>query len=159
MSLRIWCICATFFYYVTSSDLQSYEKVSGSLRVLQPFHWTTPDTPVKTSSKDCDVAPYSDNVGDRATCTFTRSVDRDPDRIPSEIPNVKCKCLDSLCSKLGDYRCLEVKETLMVAYRKQDSAKLVNGTAEVTTACVCVMSRSALASGGGTRTADVDKKL
>lgn len=159
MSLRIVCICATFFYYVASSDLPPYEKVGGSFRLLKPSGGSALGIPVETASKDCDVAPYSYIVGDRATCTFTRSVDTDPDRIPSEIPNVKCKCLGSLCSKLGDYRCLEVKETLMVAYWKQNSAKLVNGTAEVTTSCVCVMSRSVLASGGGTRTADVDTKL
>ncbi|KAG0435804.1 hypothetical protein HPB47_018312 [Ixodes persulcatus] len=37
---------------------------------------------------DCQAQPQSHFIGDRSSCTFTKLVDRDPGRIPSEIPTV-----------------------------------------------------------------------
>lgn len=111
-----------------------------------------------TSDNECEANPSAYTVGDRATCTYTRTVDVDPQRIPSEVPSVKCKCLDSVCSSRGEYRCQEVKELLPVAYYKAGSSQLANKTMEVTTACVCVASRSAPANGGKYRTENVDNE-
>lgn len=115
------------------------------LNVLQ---WTS-------ASGTCTPMPQSSNIGDRATCPFTMSVDADPHRIPSELPVTKCNCLDSRCSDAGDYRCQEVKSTFQVAYRA-DGGGLVNKTLELTTSCVCIVYKSALAVFGGPRTTGGD---
>lgn len=107
----------------------------------------------------CEADPTARNIGDRATCTYTRSVDRDDSRIPPEIPMVKCRCRDSLCRDLGDFRCKEVREKILVAYRKgAGSLEYQNKTFEVTTACVCAANRSVKTSGGVTRIANVGEK-
>ncbi|KAL1478658.1 hypothetical protein MTO96_034928 [Rhipicephalus appendiculatus] len=79
------------------------------------------------------------------------SVDVDLSRIPPELPVTKCNCPDSLCSDKGDNRCQEVKSTFHVVYRDA-SSKLTNKTLELTTACVCVVKRSAGAVWGSQRT-------
>ncbi|KAL1471342.1 hypothetical protein MTO96_023721 [Rhipicephalus appendiculatus] len=113
----------------------------------------------RTASQDpasgrCVPRPESYSVENRATCTFTRVVDIDSRRIPSEIASVKCKCPGSICSDRGDFRCLEVKQTVKVSYPRNGacgsrSAVLVNKTVEVTTACVCALSRTLSAAEDG----------
>ncbi|KAH8031940.1 hypothetical protein HPB51_022138 [Rhipicephalus microplus] len=84
----------------------------------------------------------SDRVEERALCTYTRTVDKDQARLPTEIPTVRCNCLDSLCGNVGDFRCHEVTEKYPVYYPGQRR----NLGIEVTTACICVASRSRQAS-------------
>lgn len=97
----------------------------------------------KGSTGICAPQPESFGIGSRATCTFRKIVDIDSQRIPPAIPSVRCKCPGSLCSSLGDYRCVEVKDSLQVSYRNPTSpASLVNKTLEVTTSCVCATTRS-----------------
>uniref|UniRef100_A0A147BH77 Interleukin-17 n=1 Tax=Ixodes ricinus TaxID=34613 RepID=A0A147BH77_IXORI len=91
---------------------------------------------------DCQAQPQSQFIGDRSSCTFTRLVDRDSSRIPSEIPTVSCRCPDSLCSLLGDFRCREVTETFPVKYKRGRQPRYRSGTVNVTIACVCAMNRS-----------------
>ncbi|KAH7976737.1 hypothetical protein HPB52_018737 [Rhipicephalus sanguineus] len=55
----------------------------------------------------CSPVPQSSDIGDRATCPFTVTVDTNRERIPAELPMMKCNCPDSLCSTAGDYRCQE----------------------------------------------------
>ncbi|CAN7939755.1 unnamed protein product [Ixodes hexagonus] len=105
---------------------------------------------------NCDPNTQSANIGDRATCTFTRHVDADPTRVPPEIATVKCNCRDSLCSKLGDFRCQEVTETMTVAYVNVTSSVLRRESKAVTVACVCATNRSLGAIGGGKRTGQVN---
>lgn len=104
----------------------------------------------KESTGICAPQPESFGIGGRATCTFRKVVDIDSHRIPPAIPSVRCKCPGSLCSSLGDYRCVEVKDSLQVSYRSPTSpASLVNKTLEVTTSCVCAASRSVHADADG----------
>nr|XP_050031188.1 uncharacterized protein LOC126527411 [Dermacentor andersoni] len=113
-----------------------------------------------SAGDDCSPKPQGRNIGERATCTSTSSVDVDATRIPAELPSVKCNCPGSLCSSKGDYRCQEVRSTFRVAYRDGDSGlELANGTVELTTSCVCAVGRTAPAgSGGGVTTSNVDKE-
>ncbi|KAH7974262.1 hypothetical protein HPB49_013358 [Dermacentor silvarum] len=100
----------------------------------------------------CSPVPQSADIGDRATCPFTVTVDADPERIPAELPVMKCNCPDSLCSVAGDYRCQEVRSTFRVAFRAGgSSSQLTNKTLELPTSCVCVVARSASGQTGGTR--------
>lgn len=117
---------------------------------------TTPKT--FFSRSNCSPRPEGSSIGERATCPFTVAVDVDPTRIPSELPVVKCNCLDYLCSPIGDYRCMEVRNTIHVAFRDGDGAsKLRNGTLELATSCVCAVGRSVKANTGGFRTQDVNR--
>ncbi|CAN7990104.1 unnamed protein product [Ixodes pacificus] len=112
------------------------------------------DSP-RISTENCDPDAKSDNIGDRAICTFTRHVDVDSTRIPPKIATVKCNCRDSLCSKLGDFRCQEVTETLKVAFVNETSMVVRQRSKEVTVACVCAINRSAGALLGLKRTGQV----
>ncbi|KAG0419104.1 hypothetical protein HPB47_004365 [Ixodes persulcatus] len=94
-------------------------------------------------ASNCEPSAKSYYIGDRATCTFTRSVDFDVDRIPPTIITFKCNCRDSLCTTTGDFRCQEVKETMTVAYVNATSSVVRKESMEVTLACVCATSRSA----------------
>uniref|UniRef100_A0A147BTN6 Uncharacterized protein n=1 Tax=Ixodes ricinus TaxID=34613 RepID=A0A147BTN6_IXORI len=111
--------------------------------------------PPRISTENCDPDARSLNIGDRATCTFTRHVDVDSTRIPPEIATVKCNCRDSLCSKLGDFRCQEVTETIKVAFVNETSSVVRRESKEVTVACVCAINRSAGALLGLKRTGQV----
>ncbi|KAH7984924.1 hypothetical protein HPB52_024433 [Rhipicephalus sanguineus] len=102
----------------------------------------------------CAPQPRGASIGERATCTFTTTVDVDATRVPAELPVVKCNCPGNLCRSDGDYRCQEVRSTFRVAYR--GGTELVNGTVELTTSCVCAVSRTAVA-GGGDRISNVNK--
>uniref|UniRef100_A0A6B0UW49 Putative interleukin-17 n=1 Tax=Ixodes ricinus TaxID=34613 RepID=A0A6B0UW49_IXORI len=107
---------------------------------------------------DCQAQPQSQFIGDRSSCTFTRLVDRDPRRIPSEIPTVSCRCPDSLCSLQGDFRCREVTETFPVVYKRGLLPRYRSGTVNVTVACVCAVNRSIRAAGANYRIADAGKR-
>nr|XP_054924879.1 uncharacterized protein LOC126527725 [Dermacentor andersoni] len=98
----------------------------------------------------CAPQAHSFGVGDRSTCTFSKIVDIDEQRIPPAIPSVRCKCPGSLCSSRGDFRCVEVKDPIQVSYRSLKSpTTLYNKTIDVTTSCVCAMSRSSSAKSSG----------
>lgn len=98
----------------------------------------------------CAPQPDSFGIGGRVTCTFKKVVDIDSQRIPPAIPSVRCKCPGSLCSSLGDYRCVEVTDSLQVSYRSPTSpTSLVNKTIDLTTSCVCAATRSARAKDEG----------
>ncbi|KAK8779115.1 hypothetical protein V5799_019540, partial [Amblyomma americanum] len=88
----------------------------------------------KESGTTCEPDLSSSEIGDRALCPYTRTLDRDPDRFPPEIATVHCNCVESLCGDVGDFRCHEVKEKLLVNYPAQRR----NSSVEVTTACICV---------------------
>ncbi|KAH7974885.1 hypothetical protein HPB49_020820 [Dermacentor silvarum] len=107
----------------------------------------------------CSPKPQGISIGERATCTFTSSVDVDATRIPAELPVVKCHCPSNLCSSKGDYRCQEVRSTYRVAYRGGTTGlELTDGTVELTTSCVCAVSRTAVAGSGGVRTSNIGKE-
>lgn len=97
----------------------------------------------------CAPDPESASIGDRASCTFTRSVDVDENRIPARIPFVSCKCPGRFCQDGGDFWCHEVRETFHVMLFNHREGPARNETLEVVTSCVCVMSRSARASSSG----------
>lgn len=97
------------------------------------------------ATEPCRPHPESPNIGDRSLCTFERNVDRNVGRIPPEIPTVTCRCRDDLCTRLGDFRCHEVKEVLQVAHRVGNTLR--NETLRVTTACICASNRSVQAPG------------
>ncbi|KAL1467195.1 hypothetical protein MTO96_026236 [Rhipicephalus appendiculatus] len=100
----------------------------------------------------CSPVPQSSEIGDRATCPFTLTVDINHERIPAELPMMKCNCPDSLCSTVGDYRCQELRSTFRVAFRYgASSSQLTNKTVELPTSCVCVVARSASGQTGGSR--------
>lgn len=99
----------------------------------------------------CDPNPEAVDVGNRSTCTFTRTVHRDPTRIPPEWAVFECKCPGTLCAGLGDYRCQEVKERVHVAYVVAGSSELRWVTLKLTVACVCAASRSSKAVQGQSR--------
>ncbi|KAL1425033.1 hypothetical protein MTO96_019541 [Rhipicephalus appendiculatus] len=95
---------------------------------------------------ECAPGHNSVDIGNRATCTFTRIVNIDPLRMPPEIPSVRCKCPGNRCRPEGHFRCLEVREKIMVFYPNwKDGSRwsVRNTTVDVTTACVCAMTRSA----------------
>ncbi|KAH7974771.1 hypothetical protein HPB49_019245 [Dermacentor silvarum] len=108
------------------------------------------NTRPRASIEACIPDGESSNIGDRASCTFTRIVDVDSNRFPSRIPTVSCKCPGLLCSPLGDFRCHEIKEQLAVVFRARNGA-FRNDTIEVTVSCVCALSRSRQADGIGIR--------
>ncbi|KAH7975492.1 hypothetical protein HPB52_002123 [Rhipicephalus sanguineus] len=98
----------------------------------------------------CAPQPQSFGVGGRSTCTFSKIVDIDQHRIPPAIPTVKCKCPGNLCSSRGDFRCVEVRDPIQVSYRSSKSpTALFNKTIDVTTSCVCAMSRSGSSKSSG----------
>ncbi|KAH6922717.1 hypothetical protein HPB50_018333 [Hyalomma asiaticum] len=108
----------------------------------------------------CSPRPQGVSIGERSTCPFVATVDLDGTRIPAELPMVKCNCPGTLCSSEGDYRCQEVRNTFSVTYRDgAGDSKLVNGTVELTTSCVCAVSRTAISGPGGLRTANVNNEL
>lgn len=98
---------------------------------------------------ECVPDAESSSIGDRASCTFTRSVDVDENRIPARIPFVSCKCPGLFCKEDVRFRCHEVKETfhVMLFNRREGSAR--NETLEVVTSCVCAAGRSTRASSSG----------
>lgn len=96
--------------------------------------------------EQCVPAPQSPKIGDRSLCTYDRNVDTDVGRIPPQIPTVKCRCRDGLCTAQEDFRCQEVTEMLQVAYR--DGNTFRNETLSVTLACLCASSPSIQASSG-----------
>lgn len=108
--------------------------------------------------QECLPDPESANIGDRASCTFTRSVDVDASRIPARIPFVSCKCPGLLCKVGGDYRCQEVKETFHVAHFNLRRGSIINETLEVVTSCVCAVGRSTRASSSGVFLRTVDTR-
>ncbi|KAH6922647.1 hypothetical protein HPB50_017456 [Hyalomma asiaticum] len=87
---------------------------------------------------NCDPRPTSSRIEDRALCPYAEIIDKDLARLPREIPTVRCNCPDSLCGNVGDFRCHEVTEKYLVYYPAQRR----NLSIEVTTACICVASRS-----------------
>ncbi|XP_065305698.2 interleukin cytokine-related protein 17.1-like [Dermacentor albipictus] len=103
----------------------------------------------------CDPNGVSEAIGDRSTCTFSTTLDRDPNRVPPELPVVKCRCLDNTCSVAGDFRCHEVTHNMTVAYRVPGSSTLRNKVIQVTTACVCAVAKTRQAPGGAVRPANV----
>ncbi|KAG0437030.1 hypothetical protein HPB47_017641 [Ixodes persulcatus] len=109
----------------------------------------------RISTGNCDPDAKSHNIGDRATCTFIRHVDVDSARIPPEMAIVKCNCRDSLCSKLGDFRCQQVTETITVPFVNETSSVVRRQSKEVTVASVCAINRSAGALRGLKRTGEV----
>ncbi|KAL1425034.1 hypothetical protein MTO96_019542 [Rhipicephalus appendiculatus] len=69
-----------------------------------------------------------------------------------DTPSVRCKCPSKLCSLTGDFRCLELREKITVSYPRwidRSRWSVRNTTVDVTTACICGTSRSALAPDGG----------
>ncbi|CAN7945075.1 unnamed protein product [Ixodes hexagonus] len=131
---------------------------------IVPFSWVLVWTAALSSANDvvksvttetngCKPVLKSTEIGDRATCTFRRVVDMDPTRIPPEIATVRCNCSDTLCTELGDFRCREVREKMVVSYVVKGSSALRSRTLEVTTACICAANRSVQAPGGGDRPA------
>lgn len=98
--------------------------------------------PVDVSATECSENTYGPYVGTRVTCPFIEEVDIDPTRIPDVLPKAKCNCPGSLCRMKGDFRCLEVKSTFHVAYRRQvgNRWRLINGTCKLPTSCVCATS-------------------
>lgn len=95
--------------------------------------------PAREMSHAFCFANVSDpQIGGRASCTFERRIDSDPDRFPTELPFVECKCPDSICTKTGDYRCVQVNSTFEVVYQKKYGK--VWGTVELSTSCVCATS-------------------
>lgn len=123
------CICVTVVIFT----------ISGKRLLAAP---TNDD-----SGEKCDAKPASSRIEERALCTYTRIIDKDKARHPPEIPVVRCNCLDSLCGNVGDFRCHEVTEKVLVHY----PAQLRNLSIEVTTACICVASQSKPASPMQTR--------
>ncbi|KAH6922716.1 hypothetical protein HPB50_018332 [Hyalomma asiaticum] len=111
---------------------------------------------LKAPSGECAPQPTSYGIGGRATCTFIRVLDIDSQRMPPEIPSVRCKCPGNLCSPTGDFRCQEVREKVKVSYPRWQDGHLWsvhNKTIDVTTACICAMSQAVMAHD------DVDRKL
>lgn len=109
-------------------------------------------------SQECIPDPGSASIGDRASCTFTRSVDVDESRLPTRIPFVNCKCPGLLCRDGGDYRCHEIKETFHVMHFNLRSGSIRNETLEVVTSCVCAVARSTRASSSGVYLRTVDTR-
>lgn len=113
------------------------------------------------SPEKCRPQMNSYSIGGRSTCTFTRVLDIDSQRIPPEIPIVRCNCPGNLCSPLGDFRCQEVRESIKVSYviagnTSSSVTSLKTKTMEVTTACVCAASKSRKAlEDGSVRTMDI----
>lgn len=103
----------------------------------------------------CKPMPRATEIGDRATCPFTATVDVDPNRIPTQLPVVKCNCRNSICSEKGDFRCHEVRTLFRVAHRvggKSSTWELTEKTLALPTSCVCVVGTSSAAHPGGPRT-------
>ncbi|KAL1433743.1 hypothetical protein MTO96_012275 [Rhipicephalus appendiculatus] len=75
--------------------------VSGVLSAGFAAHKDAASEFSKASSDKCAPKHNSYGIGNRATCTFTRVLDIDSQRMPPEIPSVKCKCPGNLCSPTG----------------------------------------------------------
>lgn len=90
------------------------------------------------SPPNCFVNASDSEIGGRARCTFETRIDFDQARFPLGLPYVKCKCLNSICSKKGDFRCVEVPRTFEVFYLTTSGRTY--GTVELPTSCVCATS-------------------
>ncbi|KAH7974776.1 hypothetical protein HPB49_019272 [Dermacentor silvarum] len=97
---------------------------------------------IERFEKSCEPEPTAEHVGGRATCPFERRLDYDPRRIPAVVPTVTCHCPNSFCRDGGDFRCVEVRESLRVFYVNETSPSLSMSTIHVTTSCVCAISQS-----------------
>ncbi|KAH7975495.1 hypothetical protein HPB52_002126 [Rhipicephalus sanguineus] len=106
----------------------------------------------------CEPNETSEDIGDRSTCTFTTTFDRDATRVPPELPVVRCRCPDGRCGGDGDFRCHEVTHNVTVAYRVPGSSTLRNKVIRLTTACVCAIGKSQEASDGLVRPANLPRK-
>lgn len=95
-------------------------------------------TPAQFIPTYCNANVSDSRIGGRATCTFEEGVNTDPYRFPVELPEVTCKCPGSICTKKGDFRCVEVKRTFEVMYPGKSG--ITSGTVQLTTSCVCATS-------------------
>ncbi|KAL1433702.1 hypothetical protein MTO96_012239 [Rhipicephalus appendiculatus] len=128
--------------------------------------------PYNQSGTICKPRPNDDTIGERSTCPFTITEDCDPKRIPSIIYHFSCNSPTSRCTNRGDYRCVQIKRMLQVAYRisntvqgfytktatLQEDTKIqgfdeetASSPVEVNASCVCATSRSELGDPGTDR--------
>lgn len=89
-----------------------------------------------SSAKICEPKPTVQFLGARSICPFTVKEDIDFRRVPKKLRHFSCNCPSSRCRDLGDYRCVQVNETLQV------SVQVFNGkttlkSVTVNTSCVC----------------------
>ncbi|XP_075526360.1 uncharacterized protein LOC142558087 [Dermacentor variabilis] len=89
----------------------------------------------------CYPDPLSFRLEDRASCPFTRTENMQASRIPAVVPTVTCNCPGRQCSRVGDFRCQEIRETLQVAYVGGGGPALFRNET-FTVACACVTSRA-----------------
>uniref|UniRef100_G3MSH5 Uncharacterized protein n=1 Tax=Amblyomma maculatum TaxID=34609 RepID=G3MSH5_AMBMU len=103
---------------------------------------------LSTESPQCIPDLTAFYIGDRASCTFTESVDFDRNRFPHKIPIVSCKCPGQVCSPEGDFRCHEVKKSLYVL-RLGRNGTIRREEMKFTVSCVCALLRIKASDLGG----------
>ncbi|KAL1433698.1 hypothetical protein MTO96_012235 [Rhipicephalus appendiculatus] len=99
---------------------------------------TAPDRQKKTASI-CKPQPSGNTLGERSTCPFTVTEDKDFRRVPSVIYHFSCNCPASRCSDRDDYRCVQVKRPLEVQVQRFSTVKtmLQKKVVRVNASCVC----------------------
>ncbi|KAL1433700.1 hypothetical protein MTO96_012237 [Rhipicephalus appendiculatus] len=87
----------------------------------------------------CKPHPNGKTIGERSTCTFTVTEDKDFNRVPAIIYHFSCNCPTGRCSDRDDYRCVQVRKPLEVQFSQFSSVRtiLVKKVVEVNASCVC----------------------
>lgn len=98
----------------------------------------------KQGSRICKPQPYGATLGERSTCPFIVTEDKDFKRVPGIIYHFSCNCPTSRCSDREDYRCVQVRRSLQVQVQKFTSVKtiLLNRVVQVNASCVCAVSKT-----------------
>lgn len=103
--------------------------------------------------------PYGDTLGERSTCPFIVTEDKDFKRVPGIIYHFSCNCPTSRCSDREDYRCVQVRRPLQVQVQKFTSVKaiLLKRVVQVNASCVCATSKTGEPVALGDRPLDENK--
>lgn len=107
----------------------------------------------------CKPRPSGDTLGERSTCPFTVTEDKDFKRVPKIIYHFSCNCPTGLCSDLGDYRCVQVKKALDVSVERFSTVKTViqKKVVQVNASCVCATTKVGVGVTPYRRTLDENK--
>uniref|UniRef100_A0A6M2CGN3 Putative conserved secreted protein midgut overexpressed n=2 Tax=Rhipicephalus microplus TaxID=6941 RepID=A0A6M2CGN3_RHIMP len=87
----------------------------------------------------CKPQPNGDTLGQRSTCPYVVIEDNDFRRVPAIIYHFSCNCPESRCSDQGDYRCVQVRKMLPVAFQRFNAGKTTfqKKVVNVNASCVC----------------------
>lgn len=98
----------------------------------------------KQGSRTCKPQPSGDTLGERSTCPFIVTEDKDFKRVPATIYHFSCNCPTSRCTDRDDYRCVQVRKLLQVSVQRFNPVKTIvqKKVVQVNASCVCATSKT-----------------